>query len=127
MACQQEQPPTVTGLQKNDFTPFEKIDPNIYFPTPENIANDPNDALMAMFREKKAADMANREKPRPFPDSTLTKIENISYQQDWTPIQEVFRFDWEKIGEKGLADLSKVIKTRLVFDNPDLNSIWFQY
>jgi len=43
MACQQEQPPTVTGLQKNDFTPFEKIDPNIYFPTPENKANDPND------------------------------------------------------------------------------------
>ncbi len=123
MACQQEQPPTVTGLQKNDFTPFEKIDPNIYFPTPENIANDPNDALMAMFREKKAADMANREKPRPFPDSTLTKIENISYQQDWTPIQEVFRFDWEKIGEKGLADLSKVIKTRLVFDNPDLKVV----
>jgi len=63
MACQQEIPPTVTGLQKNDFTSFEKIDPNIYFPTPENIANDPNDALMAMFREKKAADMANREKP----------------------------------------------------------------
>jgi len=76
-----------------------------------------------MIRKKKTEKMANREKPRPFPDSTLTKIENISYQQDWTPIQEVFRFDWEKIGEKGIADLSKVIKTKLVFDNQDLKVV----
>ena len=123
IACQQTIEPTITGLQPSDFTPFEKIDPNIYFPTPENIANDPNDALMAMFREKKATDMTNREKPRPFPDSTLTKIENISHQQPWTPIQEVFRFDWDKIGAKGVADLSKAVKTRVVFDNPDLKVI----
>ena len=122
-ACQDELKTTQTGLNQNDFTPFDQINPNIYFATPKNIAQDPNDALTAMFRQKKTADMANPTKPRPLSEADLTKIENISHQQTWTPIEEVFNFDWNGIGEKGLADLEKVVKTRVVFDNPDLKVV----
>ena len=107
-------------LSAKDFTPIEKINPQIYFATPENIAKDPNNPLMDMFRKKKVADMTNPEKPRPFDEKDINQIENISYQQAWMPIDKIFKFDWEQLGEKTLADLSQVIKTRLIFDNLDL-------
>lgn len=111
---------TLKPLSKEDFTPYEKIDPTIYFATPDNIAKDPNNALMDIFRKKKAADMANPAKPRPLAKEEINQIENISHQQPWTPVEEVFQFDWQKIKPKEKANLEQVLKTRLVFDNADL-------
>ncbi len=121
-ACQQKNT-KITTLSEKDFTPIDKIDPQIYFATPENIAIDPNNALTDMFRKKKAADMANPDKPRPFDEKDINQLENISHQQAWTSLDKVFKFDWEQLGEKGLMDLSKIIKTRLVFDNLDLKVV----
>jgi len=112
-----------TTLSKKDFTAIDKIDPTIYFATKENMAVDPNNTLTDMFRKKKAADMANPEKPRPFDEKDINQLENISHQQAWTPLNKVFKFDWKKIGETASMDLSKVIKTRLVFDNLDLKVV----
>lgn len=125
IACQEspKENPKNTPLSEKDFTPIAQIDPEIYFATPENIAKDPNDPLMAMFRKKKAADMANPEKPRPFPETEINQLENISYQQPWTPLEEVFKFDWEALGETALVNLSKTVKTRLIFDNLDLKVV----
>ncbi len=121
-ACQEKSTKS-TILSKEDFTPIAKIDPQIYFATEENIALDPNNALTDMFRKKKVADMANPEKPRPFPEEDLTPLENISYQQPWTPVDQVFKFDWEQLEENALTNLSKVVKTRLIFDNLDLKVV----
>jgi len=121
-ACQQKSSET-TSLSKKDFTPIDKIDPQIYFATPENIAKDPNNALTDMFRKKKAADMANPDKPRPFDEKDINQLENISHQQPWTPLDKIFKFDWEQLGDNALMDLAKVIKTRLVFDNLDLKVV----
>jgi len=121
-ACQRPDPSS-TSLSKEDFTPINKIDPQVYFATEENIAIDPNNALTDMFRKKKAADMANPKKPRPFDEKDINQLENISHQQPWTPINEVFKFDWEQLGNEALANLSKVIKTRLIFDNLDLKVV----
>ena len=123
LSCQQKTTDTSSVLSAKDFTPVEKINPQIYFATPENIAKDPNNPLMDMFRKKKVADMANSEKPRPFDEKDINQIENISHQQAWMPINKIFKFDWEQLGEKTLADLSQVIKTRLIFDNLDLKVV----
>lgn len=122
LSCQ-EQVAKDAPLSENHFTPIEKIDPQIYFATEENTAIDPNNELTAMFRKKKMADMANPEKPRPFPESDINQLENISHLQPWTPLNEVFKFDWEQLGKKALTDLSKVVKTRLIFDNLDLKVV----
>ena len=128
-ACQQEPSKTAeieappTPLSEKDFTPIDKIDPQIYFATEENTAKDPNNALTDMFRKKKEADMANPDKPRPFDEKDINQLENISHQQPWTPLDEVFKFDWEQLGEKALTNLSKVVKTRLIFDNLDLKVV----
>lgn len=121
-SCQQ---PSATDkpLSKEDFTPIEKIDPQVYFATETNKANDPNNALTEMFREKKKADMANPAKPRPFQEKDLSSLENISYQQPWTPFEVVFKFDWTKLPEETVNTLSKSIKTRLIFDNADLKVV----
>ncbi len=123
LSCKTQNKETKTSLSKKDFTPIEKIDPKIYFATEENIAKDPNNALTDMFRKKKAADMANPEKPRPFHAKDINQIENISHQQAWQPIDKIFKFDWQHLGEKALTNLSSLIKTRLVFDNLDLKVV----
>jgi len=113
----------VKKLSAADFTPYVEIDPNSYFPTPENISKDPNNALMDIFRKKKAADMANPDKPRPLPVEEISNIENISHQQPWADISSIFKFDWEELPTETLTNLNKVIKTRMVFDNPDLKVV----
>ena len=122
VACQSTPTKEATSL-KNAFTPKEKINPNIYFATEENKANDPNNALTKMFRQKKAADMANPEKPRPFEEKDLSPLENSSHQQAWTPIDAVFKFQWKELPKATLSNLSQQIKTRLIFDNPDLKVV----
>ena len=125
-SCQQEtseQSELPTPLNEKDFTPIEKIDPQIYFATEENITKDPNNALTDMFRKKKAADMANPDKPRPFDEKDINQLENVSHQQPWTPLDKVFKFDWEQLGKTALTDLSKAVKTRLIFDNLDLKVV----
>lgn len=121
-SCQQSAT-TEKVLNEADFTPFEKINPEVYFATETNKAIDPNNALTEMFREKKKADMANPDKPRPFQEKDLSPLENISHQQPWTPIEEVFKFDWSQLSEEARSTFSKQIKTRLIFDNPDLKVI----
>lgn len=127
IACQQKPtettPPATKPLNEQDFTPIEKIDPQIYFATKENTAIDPNNLLTDMFRKKKVADMANPDKPRPFDAKDINQLENISHQQPWTPLDKVFKFDWQQLGATALTDLSKVVKTRLIFDNLDLKVV----
>ncbi len=122
LSCK-EQVSEDTPLSVKDFTSIDRIDPQIYFATPENTAIDPNNALTDMFRKKKVADMANPDKPRPFDEKDINQLENISYKQPWTPLNEVFKFDWAQLGEKAITDLSKVVKTRLIFDNLDLKVV----
>lgn len=113
----------VKPLSAADFTPYEKIDPNIYFASPENIAIDPNNALMDVFRKKKTADMANPDKPRPLPAEEILAIENISHQQPWGNVASIFKFDWEQLPASTLTNLNKTVKTRMVFDNLDLKVV----
>ena len=121
-SCQQEATKQTESIEQF-FTPLAEINPQVYFATEANKAIDPNNELTEMFRNKKAADMANPEKPRPFKESDLSPLENISHQQDWTPIQEVFKFNWQEL-PVGLAEnWSKEIKTRLIFDNADLKVV----
>lgn len=110
-------------LSAEDFTPYDQIDPNIYFATPENVAKDPNNALMDVFRKKKAADMANPEKPRPLPKEEIKAIESISHEQPWADASTIFKFDWEQLPPSILTNLNKAIKTRMVFDNLDLKVV----
>lgn len=121
-SCKQESKPDQI-IDKNGFTPIDKIDPKIYFATEENKAKDPNNVLTKMFREKKIADMANPAKPRPFKKEDLSPLENIAHQQPWTPLREVFKFDWSQLSERTVANLSTSVKTRLIFDNPDLKVV----
>lgn len=127
-SCQQDKTEStetikLTPLSEEDFTPIENIDPQIYFPTEENTAKDPNNPLTDMFRKKKQADMANPEKPRPFEDKDINQIENISHEQAWGALDKIFKFDWGQLGNKALEDLSQVVKTRLIFDNLDLKVV----
>ena len=122
-SCQQQNRETTNTLSRKDFTPIEKIDPQIYFATEENMANDPNNSLTDMFRKKKVADMANPKKPRPFDEKDINQIENKSHQQAWMSADKIFKFDWNQLGEKALTNLSKIIKTRLIFDNLDLKVV----
>lgn len=112
-----------TALSPADFTPINQIDPNTYFPTSENIAVDPQNELMEIFRKKKAADMADSTKPRPFAEDDLAPLENISHQQDWTPVEEVFQFEWENLTPDVKDNLAHIAKTRLIFDHPDLKVV----
>jgi len=121
-SCQQEIKEQEESLEKF-FTPIEKIDPQVYFATDDNKAIDPNNALTEMFRKKKEADMADPNKPRPFQEKDMSPIENISHQQAWTPIQEVFYFDWKKLPKEVATNWAKIIKTRLIFNNPDLKVV----
>ncbi len=105
------------------FTPIDQINPDVYFATPENIAKDPNDELTAMFRKAKADDMANPEKPRPLKKEDIGPLENQSSKQPWTPIDEIFKFEKGLLDDQDWNQLSEVIKTRLVFDNPDLKVV----
>ena len=50
LSCQQEAPKEAK-LSEKDFTPFEQINPQVYFGTPENIAQDPNSALTKLFQQ----------------------------------------------------------------------------
>ena len=124
-ACQEAPTETTknTPLSQKDFTPITQIDPDIYLATEKNKAVDPHNELTEMFRQKKVADMANPEKPRPFPAKTINQLENISHRQPWTPLPKVFKFDWEQLGETALANLSEVVKARLIFDNLDLKVV----
>lgn len=114
---------TTKKLSAEDFTEYAKIDPNIYFPTLENISKDPNNALMDVFRKKKAADMANPNKPRPLPKEEILAIENISHQQPWADISTLFKFNWDRLPAAALTNLNKAIKARMVFDNLDLKVV----
>lgn len=110
-------------IRANGFIPLSEIDPNIYFDTKANKANDPNNILTDMFRDKKSPDIANPDKPRPLKGHDILKIENISHKQDWTPIDSIFNFNWDAIPRGQFIQLSKNIKTRLIFDNPDLKVV----
>ena len=131
-ACQQESAKTTMSaesseelpiLSEKDFTPIDKIDPQVYFPTNQNKTIDPHNELTEMFRQKKAADMSNPDKPRPLPEEDINPLENIAHQQPWAPLDKLFKFDWKRLGENALSDLSKVAKARLIFDNLDLKVI----
>lgn len=110
-------------LSEVAFTPIEEIDPNIYFATTKNKASDPNNELTELFRKKKAADMADTTKPRPFQQADLSPLENISHKQTWTPLEDIFTFDWSQLPTESLSTLSKTVKTRIIFDNSDLKVI----
>lgn len=114
---------TSNQLSKDDFTLAEDIDPNIYFATEENKAIDPNDQLMEVFRKKKAADMADPTKPRPLPPEEISQLENVSAEQEWGDIKDVFQFDWSKIEDERIASLTATIKARKIFDNADLKVV----
>ena len=112
-----------TPLSVDVFTAEDEIDPNIYFPTQENVAADPSNSLMEMFRKKKAADMANPDKPRPMKTEEIGQIENVSHQQPWSSVDAVFDFEWDKLDPSWNKTLEKVIKCRVVFDNLDLKVV----
>jgi len=126
IACRQVTDSTIPAeepikkLSASDFTPIEAIDPSVYFATPENIANDPNDALMDVFRNKKAADIADPKKPRPLPASDIGQIENISHLQDWEDASDIFQFDWSQIPLLSKMAFSLGVRVRTIFNNKDL-------
>jgi quercetin dioxygenase-like cupin family protein len=96
----------------------EDIDPAVYFK--ENGANDPYGAVYKSFRERRANDMADPNKPPPIEPYEAV---HRSQEKPWNTLEEILPFDWESLRKDfplEAKQLSQAVKARLVFDHPDI-------
>ena len=94
------------------------VDPAIYWDF--NDPTDPFRDIYAGFRARRASDMSDSDKPKPIPPY---KPVHLIRDMSWTPLEEVFPFDWATIRAESRDEaeqLEGAVKARLAFDHPDV-------
>ena len=113
-ACSQSEPPKPVA----DPAAQAEIDSSIYFRGDD--PTDPYRALYAEFRERRAADMANPELPKPLAHYQAT---HFTRNMDWSDLETVLPFEWGKLDPTKAQALKNAVKMRLAFDHPDLKIV----
>jgi quercetin dioxygenase-like cupin family protein len=113
-ACSQSEAPKPVA----DPAAQAEIDSSIYFRGDD--PTDPYRALYAEFRERRAADMANPELPKPLAHYQAT---HFTRNMDWSDLETVLPFEWGKLDPTKAQALKNAVKMRLAFDHPDLKIV----
>ncbi|GAG39421.1 unnamed protein product, partial [marine sediment metagenome] len=93
-----------------------QIDPAIYFDL--DSPTDPFREIYSAFRERRARDMADPDRPRALEERPA---EYVTTGTPWNSLEEVFRWDWDAArvsGPGGAAELQRAVRVRLAFDHP---------
>jgi quercetin dioxygenase-like cupin family protein len=105
-------PPVIDASLRAD-----EIDPAIYFDL--DSPTDPFRGIYSAFRERRARDMADPDRPRALEERPA---EYVTAGRPWNALEEVFRWDWDAARASdpgGAAELQRAVRVRLAFDHPD--------
>ncbi|MFK7982000.1 MAG: cupin domain-containing protein [Saprospiraceae bacterium] len=106
---------------------FQDIPTAYYIDNETNQLVDPYNEIYQQFRDRKAADLANPDAPKPFTGTAAqTPKRTQAATTDWTPLTEVFNFNWAgltALNPAAVKQLKAAVKTRIVLNHPDLKII----
>lgn len=102
--------------------------PSAYYINHErNQLVDPYNEIYQQFRDRKTTDLANPDAPKPFTGAAAnTPKRTEAATTDWTPLTEVFNFNWAgltALNPAAVKQLEAAVKTRMVLNHPDLKII----
>ncbi len=116
--CAEKTPPespTQTEIVVDRNLSATDIDPAVYFRRDDPA--DPFREVYAKFREQRAKDMADPNKPPPIEPFTAA---HLASEMPWSALASVLPFDRQGLPPAAVAQLEQAVRARLAFDHPDV-------